>query len=173
MVQQHRTPTTQDQRDDWQRWVQQETARRRRDELPNRETTLSPPEHFPARSGWFGSGDENARTRAAGEPCPALDTLVHGSCNGWREKPTAAEVERVMKARIRGPRADAIARTVATESSRLLIMRAEQEGGYSLQDLAWWMHELKLPAWELIRWLNAMSTGWMRQQASARDLRLP
>lgn len=173
MAEQHRTPTTEDQRDNWQRWVRQEARRRIRDETPNAEATLSPPEHFPARSGWFRSQDENARTRAPGAPCPALDALVHGSCNGWREKPTASEVERVMKARARGPRADAIARTIATESSRLQIMKAEQEGGYSLQDLAWWIHALELPAWGLIRWLNAMSTGWMRQQAGTRDLRLP
>ena len=157
---------------DWQHRVRQEAKRRLREETPNKEITLSPTEHFPARSGWFQNGDENARTRPPGEPCPALEALVHGSCNGWREKPTADEVERVMKGRTRGPRADAIARTVATESSRLLIMKAEREGGYSLQDLAWWIHELELPAWELIRWLNAMSTGWVRQQARTRDRRL-
>ena len=173
MIEQHRTLTADDPRDDWQRWVRQEARRRLREETANGEMALSPAEHFPARSGWFRNGDENARTRAAGEPCPALDALMHGSCNGWREKPTAGEVERVMKARTRGPRADALARTVATESSRLLIMRAEQEDGYSLQDLVWWIHELELPAWELIRWLNAMSTGWMKQQSRTRDLGLP
>ena len=173
MAEQHRTPTADDQRDDRQRWVRQEAGRRLREETANEEIALSPAEHFPARSGWFRNGDHNARTRAPGEPCPALDALVHGSCNGWREKPTAGEVERVMKARTRGPRADAIARTVATESSRLLIMKAEQEDGYSLQDLAWWIHELELPAWELIRWLNAMSTGWMKQQSRTRALGLP
>ena len=173
MAERHRTPTADDHRGDRQRWVRREARRRLREETANEEITLSPAEHFPARSGWFGNGDQNTRTRAAGEPCPALDALVHGSCNGWREKPTAVEVERVMKARTRGPRADAIARTVATESSRLLIMKAEQEGGYSLQDLAWWIHELELPAWELIRWLNAMSTGWMKQQSTTHDLGLP
>ena len=82
-------------------------------------------------------------------------------------KPTALEAERALKERRRGDRADAIAWTIATESSDILVIEAEMDNGYSLQDLAWWIRELKIPAYRRINWLNTMSRAWTARHHKA------
>ena len=144
-----------------------ETERRLKDEESADETELEPLDTFPPRGGWFRKDDDPPPNRKAGEDCRAIAAVIAGSCNGWRWTPTAAEAERVMKSRTRGSRQDAIAWTIATESSIELIVEAEEDWGYSLQDLAWWIRELRIPAYKRIRWLNAMSRGWTGQQERA------
>lgn len=139
-------------------WMQRESQRRITEENPYRDEALAPVARFPAESGWFRRHDgTDPRTRRPGEPCRALQGLVHGCCNGWRQKPTALEAEEAIKNRTPGTRANAIAWTAVTESTIALIIETEKDHGYSLQDLAWWIHELEIPAKRLIHWLNAMS----------------
>ena len=145
-------------------WLHTETERRLIEEDSIDETELEPLENFPPRAGWFRMNENRPTPRKSGEPCAALATVIAGSCNGWRSKPTAVEAEQAMRNRNRGSREDAIAWTIATESSIELIVEAEEDGAYSLQDLAWWIRELRIPAYKRIRWLNAMSRGWTGQQ---------
>ena len=140
------------------RWAEEETYRRLREEDRNREAEIDPIANFPPEGGWFRDGD--GPQRSPDEPCKALAAVIHGSCNGWPAKPTALEAERALKERRRGNRADAIAWTIATESSDILVIEAEMDNGYSLQDLAWWIRELKIPAYRRINWLNTMSRAW-------------
>ena len=153
--------------EDRARWVEAETERRLREEETIGEIELEPLDNFPPQAGWFRNDGEPPPNRRAGEECKALAAVIASSCNGWPSKPTAAEAEQVMKSRTRGSREDAIAWTIATESSVELVMEAEEDGGYSLQDLAWWIRELQIPAYKRIRWLNAMSRGWTGQQRRA------
>ena len=141
-------------------WVDAETERRLAEEESIGEIALVPLENFPPNAGWFRRNDNHPLPRNPGEPRAALDALIAGSCNGWRAKPTALEAEEIMKNRSRGSWQDTIAWTVATESSIELILEAEADGAYSLQDLAWWIQELEIPAYKRTRWLNAISQGW-------------
>lgn len=147
-------------REDDLRWVGTEIDRRIREEDPDRREALEPLDNFPAEPGWFARSGPARRPRGPDGGSPALAAVIHGSCNGWPEKPTALEAEAAIKARRRNDDADDIAWTVVTESSTTLIIEAEAEGAYSLQDLAWWIRELRIPAHGRIRWLNAAAEAW-------------
>ena len=161
-----RTKTAQpdDRQEERARWVKAETEHRMTEEESIDEIELEPLENFPPHAGWFRMNEDQPPRRKPGEPCTALDAVIAGSCNGWRSKPTAIEAEQALRNRNRGSREDAIAWTIATESSVELIVEAEKDWAYSLQDLAWWIRELRIPAYKRIRWLNAMSRGWTGQQ---------
>ena len=62
----------------------------------------------------------------------------------------------------------AMASTVICEGDLHLIIKGEREEAWSLQDLAWWIHELKVPCKELIHWLNVMSKEYMRRKNQGR-----
>ena len=145
-------------------WLNGEIERRIVEEDARRPVELDEIENLPAQGGWLANTNRNRRARRAGEPCRALTALIHGACNGWQRKPTALQVEAVMKGRKRGDREDGIAWTVVTESPIELIVEAEADDGYSLQDLGWWIRELKIPAYKRIRWLNTMGRSWARDR---------
>ena len=149
------------------KWLDAETERRSIEEDSIDEVELEPLENFPPKTGWFRTNEDRPPRRRPGKPCAALNAVIAGSCNGWRSKPTAVEAEQAIKDRKRGSWQDAIAWTIATESSIVLIVEAEEDGAYSLQDLAWWIRELRIPAYKRIRWLNAMSRGWTAEQKHA------
>ena len=95
--------------------------------------------------------------RAPGEPSRALDIMVNSYCCGWRRKPTPLEAEEAIKSRLPTSRNASIAFMVLTEPPNRLVMEGEADGAYSLQDLAWWLHRRRIPAYGRIRWLNAFA----------------
>lgn len=95
--------------------------------------------------------------RGANEPSPAVRNVITGACCGWAEPPTAGEAERAMRGREATDRNFCIATTVIGESEIVDVMRAEAEGAYTFQDLAWWIHEIGPPyRQDLVHWLNAV-----------------
>ena len=56
-----------------------------------------------------------------------------------------------------------MSRTVIGEADICEVIQGEREQAWSLQDLAWWTHELGIPCKELIQWLNAMSRSYMER----------
>lgn len=159
-------PNPRDEAKEWAAWVKRETERRLAEEDPTAIRELVPLEDLPNRTGWM-RRPGGREPRRAGETSSSLENLVHGSCNGWKRKPTAAEAEQVMRARMRGDREDSIASTVITESSQWMILEAEAEDAYSLQDVGWWIRELGIPCHRLIGWLNALSEAWVADRAAA------
>ena len=150
-------------------WAKRESERRIAEENPTVVHQLVPLEELPNRTGWLRKADGTDSTpRGAGEASSSLENLVHGRCNGWKRKPTATEAEQVMKSRIRGMREDSIASTVITESSWWMILEAEAEDAYSLQDVGWWIRELEIPCHRLIGRLNALSEAWLADRTATR-----
>ena len=150
-------------------WARRETDRRIAEEDPTAVGQLVPLDDLPNRTGWLRKPDGTEPTpRRVGETSSSLDNLVHGSCNGWKRKPTTAEAEQVMRGRIRGGREDSVASTVITESSWWMILEAEVEDAYSLQDVGWWIRELEIPCHRLIGWLNALSETWLADRTAPR-----
>ena len=139
----------------WQKWIDAECARREEREDPDREAAVLPLDRFPTKTGRF----ENPYIDAilVQYPAGAMAALIGDACNGWKRIPTEAEAIEAMRARRRGVFEDSIARAIITESDIDLVMAAETTGEYSLQDMAWWIRELKIPCYERIRWLNAMA----------------
>lgn len=150
-----------------QHWIDLETEHRLIEEDPYAEAELESIRNFPPKAGWFRPLHRTPGKRPPNEPCIAIETVIHSSCNGWTKKPTALEAEHIMKARQRGEWADVVAWMIATESPLELIVAAEQDGAYSLQDLAWWIKNLKIPAYKRIRWLNAMARSWSAEQTTS------
>ena len=153
--------------DERREWVRNETQRRLKEENQSRRAEIDEPGMFPAETGWFNGPYADRLT--AGMPEGALATVIHGSCNGWRDKPSVAEARNAIRRRKRETRADSIAWTIATESSERVIMAGEARGEYSLQDLAWWIRELNIPCYRRINWLNTMGRAWRRQQQVGRE----
>ena len=83
--------------------------------------------------------------RGANEPSPAIRNVLAGACCGWPEPPTAGEAERAMRGREATDWNLCIAATIIGESEIVDVMRAEAEGAYTFQDLAWWIHEVGPP----------------------------
>ena len=95
--------------------------------------------------------------RGGNEPSPALRNVIAGACCGWPEPPTAGEAERAIRGREATDRSCCIAATIIGESEIIDVMRAEAEGAYTFQDLAWWIHEIGPPyRQDLVHWLNAV-----------------
>ena len=85
-------------REDDLRWVGTEIDLRIREEDPDRREELEPLDNFPAEPGWFARNGPARRPRGRDGGSPALAAVIHGSCNGWPEKPTALEAEASIKA---------------------------------------------------------------------------
>ena len=125
---------------------------------------LAPVENFPHGFSWFEEINPRNDPRKPGKESRALRTVIAQSCNGWRVKPTAAEGETAIKNRKANWLGAAMASTVICEGDLHLIVKGEREEAWSLQDLAWWIHELKVPCTELIHWLNVMSKEYMHRK---------
>lgn len=145
-------------------WVRRENARRIEEEDSDTLPTLAPVETFPHGFSFLANGTRTP-VRQPGTPSTAIETIISQSCCGWSVTPTALEAEAAIKARKRIGIAAPMASTVIGESSRGLIVLGEREQAWSLQDLAWWIHELQLPMKKKIRWLNAMSKEYQLQRA--------
>ena len=144
-------------RQDYIEWVRRETQRRAVEEATRGPVELKPVESFPHGPPIFNNEMRRLRPRRPGEPCHALDIIVNAYCCGWRRKPTPLEVEEAIKSRLPTNRNAAIALMVVTEPPNALVMQGEADGAYSLQDLAWWLHRRRIPAYSRIRWLNAFA----------------
>ena len=95
--------------------------------------------------------------RRGNEPSPAIRSVIAGACCGWVEPPTAGEAERAMRGREATDRNFCIATTIIGESEIVDVMRAEAEGAYTFQDLAWWIHAVGPPyRQDMVHWLNAV-----------------
>ena len=95
--------------------------------------------------------------RGPNEPSPAIRNVLTGACCGWPKPPTAGEAERAIRGREATDRNLCIAATIIGESEIVDVMRAEAEGAYTFQDLAWWIHEVGPPyRQDLVHWLNAV-----------------
>ena len=150
-------------------WVERETRRRLAEEIPNAPRDLLPLDQFPTMSVFAEILQDRAQKRTPGEPCEALEGLIAGSCNGWVKRPTAREMEQAVKTRQSTRRARCIVRVVLSEADTMCIAHADAAGAFSLQDLAWWINETKLPCYRRIKWLNAMGRAWwLRKQRNAR-----
>ena len=136
-------------------WARRETRRRAIEETTCGPVELKPVESFPHGRPIFNNAMRGLRPRAPGEPCRALDIMVNSYCCGWRQKPTPLEAEKAIKSRLPTRRNGSIAFMVLTEPPNRLVMEGEADGAYSLQDLAWWLHRRRIPAYGRIRWLNA------------------
>ena len=138
-------------------WVRRETRRRIVEETTRGPVELKPVESFPHGRPIFNNEMRPLPPRVPGEPCRALDIMVNSYCCGWRQKPTALEAEAAVKSRNPTKRNAAIALMVVTEPPNSLVAEGEADGAYSLQDLAWWLHRRRIPAYRRIRWLNAFA----------------
>ena len=149
-------------------WVKREAKRRLMEEDPDHPRDILPLEQFPTTSIFAHVLKDKAQTRSPGEPCKALEWVIAGSCNGWRKRPTAIEMEQAIKSRRSTRRAWCLARVVLSEADIMCIAHAEASGAFTLQDLAWWIQDSRLPCYRRIRWLNAMGRAWwLRQQPKA------
>lgn len=122
---------------------------------------LEPPERFPDTTSWFESKDPTGRSRAAGTESLTLRGIICQSCCGWPKPPTPAEAERAIQNRDATPRNRAIASTMIYEADFHALVEGEREHVWSLQDIAWWIHELGDQPPDLVDWLNSMSREYM------------
>lgn len=139
-------------------WMRRENKRRIREEDPDRPAEIAPVECFPGRDEPMFAGPYSSwRPKAEGTPSRAIASMIGSYCCGWKRRPDPLEAERAMKERGVTGRSRAIASMIATEPEPGLIMEAVAEGAFSLQDLAWWLKELAIPAYRRINWLNAFA----------------
>ena len=148
-------------------WVRREAKRRLAEETPNAPQQLLPLDRFPTSSIFAKVLRDRARLGLGGRPFNGLEAVIAGACNGWVRKPTVLEMEQAIRGRRSTRRARCLAQVVLTEADTTCIARAEAAGSFSLQDLVWWINEMKLPCRRRIRWLNALGYAWwLRQQRS-------
>ena len=139
-------------------WVRRETDRRLREEDPERPSEVAPVECFPNLDEPMFVGPYSSwRRKAEGTPSRAIASMISSYCCGWAVRPDPLEAERAMKGRTVTGRSHAIASMIGTEPETGLVMEAVAEGAFSLQDLAWWLKELAIPAYRRINWLNAFA----------------
>lgn len=142
-------------------WVRAAGEARRMNEDPDRPAILEPVENFPHGFSWFERINPKGRHRNGDEASRVLGAMIARTCNGWRVKPTPSEGEAAIKSRDPDGLGPSMVRMLICEADIYDIIEGERERAWSLQDVAWWIHELKIPCNGLIHWLNAMSRGYM------------
>ena len=151
--------------DELREWIRSEGRTRRIEETE----PLEPVENFPHGFSWFERVAPKGRRRKPGEDSRALRALIAETCSGYERKPTPREAEAAIKARSGTGLGVAIAANLIAEADVCMLMEGEREGAWSIQDIAWWMHDLNADCRELIEWLNYTSRNYMAWRKSSVD----
>lgn len=132
---------------------------------------LQPIDRFPEESICRGVVNPDGLRKDPRTPSTALNGLIAGCCCGWRTRPTADEMEAAIKSRKSTARNRCLARVVLGEARPRDILRAEAEGAFSFQDLAWWIQETGNVYRKQARWINAVGISWWIKLQKTRDNR--
>ena len=138
-------------------WVRQENERRVAEETRTEPVELAPLDSFPAWTSWFEKKVPNGTTRQTGAESTAIKEVIAMHCSGWPTPPTPLECEDAIKSRVPTERAQAIAGLVIYDGRQYYIAKGERERAWSLQDIAWWIHNIPLRADRTAEWLNVQA----------------
>lgn len=122
-------------------WAREETDRRHREFLEWKNPVLHPVEWYPADRWLF-----RRHTETDPQPRPrdlqGIRAAIGGGCCGWSWKPTAERVAAAVRNRNAEDHYDSVAvEVVLTEASVHELEHMLMNGAFSVQDVAWWMHE--------------------------------
>ena len=137
-------------------WVRRETARRAREEDPNRPANLRPLEEFsdeyadPARY-------ETVDQARIGPKSATIQGLINLDCSGWVRRPTSEECYKAMRAEAPTERQESIT-GIVLRANFWDIVGAWMEAGFTWRQLARAMSRRSWQEPELVHDINGCAT---------------